>query len=163
MRTWTLVAGALVAAASGSAPAEAAADRLAFFGGLRITAVSSVCTAEEITSVGDTALLVFQRDLRSGTARENIRMRLGLSDYTFVAVDAAGNRAAFRSAGKAQGVYLFSRGNVGMQESSYSNFAMTPSKVTATTPTVKIAGKIGDFVEEGCTVTFEAMTVRRPE
>jgi len=163
MRTWTLVAGALVAAASGSAPAEAAADRLAFFGGLRITAVSSVCTSEEIASVGDAALVVFQRDLRSGTARDNIRLGLGLSDYTFVAVDAAGNRAAFRASGKAQGVYIYSRGNTGLQESSYSNFVLTPSKITATTPTVKITGKIGNFDTEGCTITFEAMTVRRPD
>lgn len=157
------IVAVMLAAMFASPPAEAAADRLAFFGGLRITAVSSVCTAEDVASVGDTALVVFQRDLRSGMTRDNIRMGFGLSDYSFVAVDAAGDRAAFRAAGKAQGVYIFSRGNTGSQESSYSNFVMTPSKIAATTPTVKISGKIGNFDAEGCTVTFEAMTIRRPD
>jgi len=163
MRTWTLVAGALVAAASGSAPAKAAADRLAFFGGLRVTAVSSVCTTEDAASVGETALVVFQRDLRNGTTRDNLRLDLGLSDFSFVALDVQGNRAAFGASGDLQAVYIFSRGNVGVQEAAYSNFALTPAKISATTPTVKITGKISDFDVEGCTVTFEAMTIRRPD
>jgi len=163
MRTWTLVAGALVAAASGSAPAEAAADRLAFFGGLRVTAVSSVCTTEDAVGAGEAFLATFQRDIRNGSPRDNLRISRHLNDYTFVAVDAQGDRAAFGRSGKAQGVYIFSRGNSGIQESGYSGFVMTPSKITATTPTVKITGKIADFDVEGCTITFEAMTIRRPD
>ncbi len=163
MRRLMLVAGAVVAAASGSLPAQAAADRLAFFGGLRITAVSSVCKTEDAVGAGETFLATFQRDSRSGAPRDNLRIVRYLNDYTYVAVNAQGERAAFGRSGKAQGVYIFSRGNVGIQESGYSSFVMTPAKITATTPTVKITGKIADFDVEGCTVTFEALTIRRPD
>ncbi len=156
MRTWMLVAGAMVAAASGSAPAEAAPDRLAFFGGLRVTAASSVCKTEDAVGVGETFRATFQRDSRSGAPRDNLRIVRFLNDYTYIAVNADGARATFGRSGKAQGIYIFSRGNAGVQESGYSSFVTTPTKITATTPTLKITGKIADFDVAGCTVTFEA-------
>lgn len=153
MRGVVLVATASVAFACGSA--QAAPDRLAFFGGLRIVGVSTVCTTEGVARVGDAMAAVFQRDLRNGQVRDNLRLSYGLADYTFFPKNTAGQRVKFGSSGLLDGVYIFFRGNPGSLSGKYSSIEMTPDTFDVDTPALKITGKLANFDQEGCVVTFQ--------
>lgn len=153
MRGVVLVATASVALACGSA--QAAPDRLAYFGGLRIVGVSTVCKTQEIARVGDAMAAVFQRDLRNGQVRDNLRLSFGLADYTFLPKNTAGQHVKFGSSGLLDGTYIFSRGNAGSLSGKYSSIDFSPDTFDVNTPALKITGKLANFDEEGCVVTFQ--------
>jgi hypothetical protein len=158
MRTLTVAAGLMLAI--GVAATARAQEPLVWQGDEFQTAVSSTCTAANITTVGDFNRIVYRPFIAGSADNLSPDGLLLVSSRSAILLEAA--KTTLR--GKADAIETALGSHAGASQNATTvDLKITPSKITDTTPVVLISGVINDYFNvQGCNITVNGSLVPRP-
>ena len=147
---------ALIPVVLAAGPAQAA-EPAVWQGDLFFTSVTPTCTANGVIAAGDFTRAVYRPRLTAGDAAEGLSI---IFPRAALILEATGK--SLRSTAPATETSIGSHAGIG-QDSTTVTLAITPAKITATTPVVQISGTLRNvFTVSGCNATIVgALGLRR--
>ena len=158
MRTLAILGGAIMAV--GVSTAGGAQQPAVWQGDLFITTITSTCTTEDVTAVGDFYRSVYRPNIAPPPDSQADEALSLIGERNAIILEATGK--TLRGKAKASELVIFSHAEAG-QAPTTVDLTITPAKIRSSTLSVEIKGTINNFFNDtGCNVTVVGALGLRP-